>query len=56
MAEKLKPFGLPADPLKIIRCQYKYSHPNQDYHILVDFELKFENDNDEVVLNSCKIS
>jgi hypothetical protein len=45
MAEKLKPFGLPVDPLCIIRCQYRYE--NQDYFILADFELKFKDDNDD---------
>jgi hypothetical protein len=45
MAEKLKPFGYPVDPLRVIRCQFRYE--NQDHFILADFELKFKDDNDD---------
>jgi hypothetical protein len=39
MAEKLKPFGYPKDPIGIIRCRYKYSKDNEDYYILADFAV-----------------
>jgi hypothetical protein len=45
MAEKLKPHGYPVDPLRVIRCQFRYENP--DYFILADFELKFKDDNDD---------
>jgi hypothetical protein len=54
MAEKLKPFGYPADPLRIIRCQFRYENP--DYFILADFELKYESDNDDTGISYANYS
>jgi hypothetical protein len=49
MVEKLKPLPLPqADPLRIVRCQYKYSKDNEDYYILADFEGKYDSDGNVV--------